>query len=635
MQLSLKQELRSSLNSNLKKELKSKPQSKLTRKARLIFLLYLLLQVFVSPAFSSSNVKYYLKCYDSVKDDDFKLKQEKLEVLIAEVKSANKKDAKAAPPLLHLLRTLMYLQLERGDGNAALKTSDYIIEKIAELCSAQGDLDSTLQLNHLERAKAYLVLRRPEEALDELAVYKRGSPFLSDPIHYNPELDYLEAWAKFQQGDKKSALELIGRIFSSKNSSNYTNLISRAHSLSSRVYAAEGDNDRALDEANKALNLRSDTLYSYTLERALALSARAIALVGSKRIDSAIADAEKAIELNPDLKEGYLALAMALKEKNEKEKSLQALDKCLAIDSGLPAALVLRKNLNQLIQSASTGSEPGSSNLQNSTNKSDSERKSPIRDKWALVIGISKFQNPKLNLKYADKDAQDFKDYLVNDGHFSADHVKLLLNENASREEILKTLGDSWLPHVVLPGDLVVIYMSTHGSPSSFDVKGVNYLVAHDTKVDSLYATGIAIQDLVRIIKGRINTDRIVMILDACHSGSAEMPGGKGIVRAANVDAAALLQGVGQIVVASSDINQRSWEFKNKPNGVFTYYLIESLRKAGKYGNLLEAFNSAKEQVQAEVLKERGVLQKPVLKSKWTDDKLELAVPAAEPRKGI
>lgn len=501
----------------LNQELKSKPQSMLTRKVRLVLSLYLLVQVLASPALCSSNVKYYLECYHSVKDDDFKLKQEKLEVLIAEVKSASKKDAKEAPPLIDLLRSLMYLQIERGDGNAALKTCDYIIEKIAELCPAQSDQETTLLLSHLVRAKAYLVLRRPEEALDELAFYKRGSPLLSDPVYYNPELDYLESWAKLQQGDNKTALELLARIFTSKNSSNYPSVVSRAHSLASCVYSADGDNDRALDEANRALNLRSDSLYSYTLEKALALSSRANALVLSKRIDSAIADAEKAIELNPDLKEAYLALAMALKEKNEKEKAQQAIDKCLAIDSVLPAALALRKYLNQLNRSASTAAGSGSSSSQNSAENTKSELKSPIRDKWALLVGISKFQNPSLNLKYADKDAQDFKDYLVTDGHFSPDHVKLLLNENASREEILKTLGDSWLPRVVLPRDLVVIYMSTHGSPSSFDVKGVNYLLAHDTKVDSLYATGIAIQDLVRIIKGRINTDRIVMILDFCN----------------------------------------------------------------------------------------------------------------------
>src|SRR5262249_18291917 len=55
------------------------------------------------------------------------------------------------------------------------------------------------------------------------------------------------------------------------------------------------------------------------------------------------------------------------------------------------------------------------------------------KDKWALVVGISKFANPQYNLKYAAKDAQDFYNFLVNEANFRRDHVVLLLNEQATR----------------------------------------------------------------------------------------------------------------------------------------------------------------------------------------------------------
>lgn len=61
------------------------------------------------------------------------------------------------------------------------------------------------------------------------------------------------------------------------------------------------------------------------------------------------------------------------------------------------------------------------------------------------------------------------------------DHVKLLLNEDAFREKILSALGDKWPPRVANPNDFVLMCISTHGSPSSLDVSGVNYLLAHDT----------------------------------------------------------------------------------------------------------------------------------------------------------
>lgn len=155
----------------------------------------------------------------------------------------------------------------------------------------------------------------------------------------------------------------------------------------------------------------------------------------------------------------------------------------------------------------------------------------PVKDKWALVIGISEFADRKINLRFPAKDAKDFYDFLISDGGFSQDHVKLLSNEKATRSNILSTIGDRWLPRVAHPDDLVVIYISSHGSPADLDVGGVNYVVAYDTDTESLYATGIPLQDLMRIIKARVHCDRVVMILDACHSGAASVES-KGLIRA-------------------------------------------------------------------------------------------------------
>jgi Flp pilus assembly protein TadD len=83
----------------------------------------------------------------------------------------------------------------------------------------------------------------------------------------------------------------------------------------------------------------------------------------------------------------------------------------------------------------------------------------PIKDKWALIIGISNFQDKVLNMKYAAKDAEDFAHYLLHEGHFAKDHVKLIMNEQATRSRILAELGDKWLPRVANPDDLVFLAM--------------------------------------------------------------------------------------------------------------------------------------------------------------------------------
>ncbi|HEY9684825.1 MAG TPA: caspase family protein [Oculatellaceae cyanobacterium] len=266
------------------------------------------------------------------------------------------------------------------------------------------------------------------------------------------------------------------------------------------------------------------------------------------------------------------------------------------------------------------------------TNVSDVNR--PIKDKWALVVGISKFKNDQLNLRYPSKDAKDFYDYLVSKENFAPDHVKLLTDKQATRKNIMTLLGDKWLPNVANPDDLVVIYISSHGSGAEMDHDGVNYLVAYDTDVNELYATGLPMQDLSSTVKRRVHSDRVVMILDACHSGAASVES-KGLTRGSNVDADAIAQGTGQLVISSSKPDQVSWESKADQNSVFTRCLMDGLQCKGANTSLDDAFEYMKDSVQSEVLKERGVLQTPVLSSKWQGTGLMLGVKPAKPRPGL
>jgi len=180
----------------------------------------------------------------------------------------------------------------------------------------------------------------------------------------------------------------------------------------------------------------------------------------------------------------------------------------------------------------------------------------------------------------------------------------------------------------------VVIYFSSHGSPSALDVGGVNYLVAHDTDVNDLYATGIAMQDLTRIIKARVHSDRIMLLLDACYSGVADASG-KGLVRTGNINIDSIVQGTGQLVISSSKPDERSWESSRYQGSVFTKHLIEGLRKNGMLTKLDDAFNHLRNEVSREVLRDRGLLQTPVLKSKWEGKDLMLGVEPANPVPGL
>lgn len=285
-------------------------------------------------------------------------------------------------------------------------------------------------------------------------------------------------------------------------------------------------------------------------------------------------------------------------------------------------------NTDNISISNSSSNSKSNSNGDSDTSSNSAASNTPIEDKWAFVVGVSKFAKPSINLKYPAKDAKDLSSYLINEANFAPDHVKLLVDEQATKERVLAELGDKWLPRLAHPNDLVLIFISTHGSPSQADLEGLNYLVMHNTDPDSLYATGLPLSDLAAAIKQRVHSNRVVLIIDACHSGAADTA--KGLTRVGNIDSAALSQGTGQLIICSSMPNQVSWESKRYQNGVFTHQLIEALR-AGK-PTLSQAFERLKESVQTEVLQDRAELQTAVLKSKWKGNDLIISAPPTKPR---
>ena len=256
----------------------------------------------------------------------------------------------------------------------------------------------------------------------------------------------------------------------------------------------------------------------------------------------------------------------------------------------------------------------------------------PIQDKWALIVGISNFKNSNIpRLNYAAKDAADFYQFLIKDAGFAPDHVRILLDEKASQRRVMSELGSKFLARVAKRDDLVVLFFSTHGSPAQMDLRGDNYLVAHDSDPDDLFASGIEMQRVLDATNKRVLTDRVLLILDACHSGALK-PGAKGMKRAANFDAEALAQGSGQMVICSSSTDEQSFESRRYKNGVFTKHLIDSMHGGDKPKELASAFSELKEKVSAEVLEDRQMRQTPVLNSQWDGGALVLAAAAVNPQ---
>ncbi len=237
-----------------------------------------------------------------------------------------------------------------------------------------------------------------------------------------------------------------------------------------------------------------------------------------------------------------------------------------------------------------------------------------VRQKYALVVGISKFKDSSLNLSYPAKDASDFAALLEDPqhGNFQHDHVTLLRDETATRASILEAINKLSLS--AHDDDLVVIFISSHGSPNKEDtgLAGIGYIVTHDTSPDKVWLEGLDFQVLTHateVIKAR----RKVVFLDTCFSGQMKK-GGKGLFIEGGVDertAKMFLSGEGTFVITSSKDDERSWESDKLQNGYFTHFLIEALRSSKEPPTLKEVFAYLSSKVPDTVIREKGHPQHP------------------------
>lgn len=263
-----------------------------------------------------------------------------------------------------------------------------------------------------------------------------------------------------------------------------------------------------------------------------------------------------------------------------------------------------------------------------------------VRRKLAVVAGISRFKDSRINaLKYTSKDAEAVARTLKEDCDF--DYVKLLLDEEATSYN-LKTEIDR-LARMADADDLVVIYVSSHGSPENLDTAGINYIVTHDTEVNNLYPTAYRMDDLLDDIGLRLKSERVVAFLDTCYSGGTfrELPPGwsgtasrslmsqgsasvtllqERLVRGSrnlvlDGDVASGLtgrvrQGVGRVIITSSSQAERSWEDDKIQHGYFTYYLLEALKRPSPV-SLDDIFGSLRIKVPESVLQDKKQSQHP------------------------
>jgi hypothetical protein len=245
-----------------------------------------------------------------------------------------------------------------------------------------------------------------------------------------------------------------------------------------------------------------------------------------------------------------------------------------------------------------------------------------LGDKWALVVGISQFQ-PDIgaeNLSYAEKDATAVSQALVDPGigRFTAKNVFTLTNEKATTAAIKARMNR--IATLAKPEDMVLVYVATHGSSRTEDIKQVSYLYTYDTDVtsrDQIFGTALPMVDVAAIIRTRCRAERTVVVFDTCHSGggaagsSTLFPNTLFPNTLSNADFDRLRDGAGRYVISSCDVNEVSYETDG--HGCFTASLLRNLRARQGCIPVSDLFAAVQKDVSETVMKRFRKSQRPVM----------------------
>jgi hypothetical protein len=195
--------------------------------------------------------------------------------------------------------------------------------------------------------------------------------------------------------------------------------------------------------------------------------------------------------------------------------------------------------------------------------------------KWALVIGIERYLHlPPVD--FASSDARKAANYFVNLLGVPEKNVILLENEKATRSSVTAKLKD-YLAHNASAVAVLYVYFAGHGMP---DVgTGEPYLMLFDSESTNVSRTGYRMKEYLSDI-GSLNIKSAYVFTDACFSGMAArgtkmlVPGARpAVIRVDDVNLAS-----GKIVaMGASTGSQLSHAYKEKHQGLFTYYLLSGL----------------------------------------------------------
>lgn len=195
-------------------------------------------------------------------------------------------------------------------------------------------------------------------------------------------------------------------------------------------------------------------------------------------------------------------------------------------------------------------------------------------EKWAIIVGINDYEDPGLpDLRYGVQDAKLVHKVLTQapDG-FGPGNVILLTDDQPdvlrrpTRSGIIRFLT-TWFAEPVA-GDTILFYFAGHGAES----QGQSFLLPSDATLANPGLTGLQLE-MVKECLRQCKAEKKVLVVDSCHSGAGRDVGVMGATTAQTL----FEKAKGLVTLASCGQEERSYEWDEKGQGAFSYFLAEGL----------------------------------------------------------
>jgi hypothetical protein len=229
--------------------------------------------------------------------------------------------------------------------------------------------------------------------------------------------------------------------------------------------------------------------------------------------------------------------------------------------------------------------------------------------RYLLAVGVSRYQDTTQNLRFAAADAQAIARKYQSKKELFDLHIKTLINEEVTRDNLLKIRP--WLEASSVD-DQVILFVSGHGLLND---ENDFFYATHETDFADPAQGGIRFEEIESLLD-EIPARKKLLLIDACHSGEYQpefdelSSSQRAKLASQGIEAQAfengrsqlglqnsfelmqqlfldLRRGSGTSILSSSSGLQLSYEDEEWSNGAFTYALLHGItsRKADRNGD--------------------------------------------------